>query len=403
MSGGRQGRAALAFVWFVVALDILSLGITLPALPKLVASLGASTGHDGAIIFGWYMSTWHAVHFVAAPVLGELSDRFGRRPILLLSSLGLGLDYVLMALAPTLPLLFVGRIIAGATSATPSVAGAYIADTVPKEQRAASFGALSAAFGVGFVVGPVIGGFLGEVDPRLPFWAAGGLSLLNTAYGFFVFPESLPPEKRRSLSWSSANPMRSFAVLGITRVQLRNSAVLFVNGLSHLVYQSTFALYGALRFGWSSRAIGFGLGVYGFAAVLTQVVATKRLVNRFGEIATLRIGLVSALGALLTVGLTSSPVVCVVAIAFSAFGASIARPSLQSLMTREVSDQHQGQLQGAITSLLSIAGIAGPAIFARSFAWGQASGSSTGPGAPFLLSSVLCLIAVGLVGSPSRR
>lgn len=399
MTAGPR-RGALTFILIAVGLDVLSLGITLPSLPRLIAELTRGGAHDAAVMFGIYMSTWHGAHLVAAPVLGELSDRYGRRPVILVSSLGLSLDYVLMALAPTLTLLFVGRVIAGITSATISVAGAYVVDVVPKEKRAASFGALGAAYAVGFVFGPALGGVLGDVSPRLPFWVAGGLSLVNTAYGYFVLPESLPADKRRPLSWQSANPFRSFSVLGATRVQLRNTFVLFFTVASQQVFQSTFVLYAMARYGWSVKSVGMAMALYGVAGGLVQAFGTKRLVAWLGERSGVRVGLFCGVLAFFTIGATASPLVCLVAISFAAMGAGLTRPSLNSLMTKEVSERRQGQLSGAITCLMGIAGIIAPAIFTRVFAWGNEAERL--PGAPFVLASGLLLVALAMTALVNR-
>jgi MFS transporter, DHA1 family, tetracycline resistance protein len=278
------------------------------------------------------------------------------------------------------------------TSATISVAGAYVVDVVPKERRAASFGALGAAFSLGFVFGPALGGVLGDVNPRRPFWGAGGLSLVNTAYGYFVLPESLPVDKRRPLSWQSANPFRSFSVLGATRMQMRNTCVLFFTVASQQVFQSTFVLYAMARYGWSVKIVGLAMALYGIAGAVVQTLGTKRLVAWLGERSGVRVGLLCSVLAFFTIGATASSAICLIAISLAAMGAGLSRPSLQSLMTKEVSERRQGQLSGAITCLMGISGIMAPAIFTRVLAWG--SEAQRLPGAPFVLASGLLLFAL---------
>ena len=240
-------RAAVVFIFITVVLDILALGIVIPVLPVLVEDfLGGNTA-QAATMFGLFGTVWALMQFIFAPVLGALSDRFGRRPVILISCVGLGLDYVLMAVAPSLGWLFVGRVLSGITAASFTTAGAYISDVTSLEKRAAGFGMIGAAFGVGFVLGPAVGGILGAADPRLPFWVAGGLALANAAYGYFVLPESLPPEKRKPFSWRNANPMGSLQLLRRYPGLMGLASVSVMYHLVHHVLPSVFVLYVGYR------------------------------------------------------------------------------------------------------------------------------------------------------------
>ncbi|MFO0995591.1 MAG: MFS transporter, partial [Alphaproteobacteria bacterium] len=255
---GRQ-RAAVIFIFITVVLDVLALGVMIPVLPKLVVTFVDGNVEAGAKVYGVFGIAWALMQFLFSPFLGSLSDRFGRRPVILISNFGLGLDYILMALAPNLAWLFVGRVISGITAATITTAGAYIADVTPPERRAGGFGLIGAAFGIGFVLGPALGGLLGAIDARLPFWAAAGLSLANGLYGLFILPESLPRAKRAAFSWTRANPLGSLALLRSHPVLLGLSGVLFVQNLAHVVLPSTFVLYAIYRYGWDERMVGLTL------------------------------------------------------------------------------------------------------------------------------------------------
>src|SRR6202034_900207 len=253
--------AAVAFIFVTILLDMLALGLIMPILPKLVESFVDNDTAQAARIFGVFGTAWALMQFFFSPILGSLSDRFGRRPVVLLSNFGLGLDYVLMALAPSLIWLFVGRVISGITSASISTAFAYIADITPAEKRAAVFGKVGAAFGAGFILGPAIGGLLGDIDPRLPFWAAAGLSFANTLYGLLILPESLPPDPRSPFRWESANPLGALHLLRSDPTLARLSVVNFIAQLAHVVLPSTFVLYATYRYGWDAKTVGVTLAM----------------------------------------------------------------------------------------------------------------------------------------------
>ena len=284
-------RAAVAFIFVTILLDMLALGLIMPILPKLVESFVDNDTARAARIFGLFGTAWALMQFFFSPILGALSDRFGRRPVVLLSNFGLGLDYVLMALAPSLVWLFVGRVISGITSASVSTAFAYISDMTPPERRAAVFGKVGAAFGAGFILGPAIGGLLGGIDPRLPFWAAAALSFANTLYGLFILPESLPHDRRAAFRWKSANPIGALHLLRSNRVLAGLSVVNFVAQLAHVVLPSTFVLYATYRYGWDAATVGLTLAMVGICAMAVQGVAIGPIVRRLGERRALLLGL----------------------------------------------------------------------------------------------------------------
>lgn len=389
-------RAAVVFIFITVVLDILALGIIIPVLPALVEEFMGGDTARAATMFGLFGTVWALMQFVFAPVLGSLSDRFGRRPVILISCLGLGLDYILMALAPTLAWLFLGRILSGITAASFATAGAYIADVTPIEKRAAGFGMIGAAFGVGFVLGPAVGGVLGAVDPRLPFWVAGTLSLLNAAYGYFVLPESLPPDRRKPFSWMRANPMGSMQLLWRHRGLTGLASLGVLYSLSHHVLQSVFVLYVGYRYGWSARDTGLSLAAVGIISVIVQGGLVRPLVARFGERRTLLMGLTGGIAGYTLFGLATTGTGLLMALpVFGLMG--LFNPSLQALMTRRVAMSDQGQLQGITGSLSGLTGIVGPGLFTWTFASFIGPHASRHlPGAPFLLAAVLLTVAWGI-------
>ena len=269
-------NAAAAFIFVTILLDMLALGLIIPVLPKLVESFVDNDTASAARIFGLFGTAWALMQFLFSPILGALSDRFGRRPVVLLSNFGLALDYVLMALAPSLIWLFIGRVISGITSASISTAFAYIADVTPPERRAAVFGKIGAAFGAGFILGPALGGLLGGMDPRLPFWVAAGLSFANTLYGFLILPESLPSERRSPFRWRSANPLGALHLLRSNRILAGLSLANFFGQLAHVVLPSTFVLYATYRYGWDTTTVGLTLALVGVCSMVVQGAASVR-------------------------------------------------------------------------------------------------------------------------------
>ena len=400
MSSPRQ--AAFFFVFITVALDMLAIGIIIPVLPKLIESFTSGDTARAAKYVGLFGTTFAVVQFFMSPVLGALSDRFGRRPVILLSNLGLGLDYVLAALAPNLWILFIARLIAGATSASVATAGAYIADVTAPEKRAQYFGMLGAAFGLGFVLGPAIGGVLGGIDLRYPFWAAAAMSLLNFCYGFFVLPESLKPENRAVFTWSKANPMGSVKLLAGNRQLWSFGSSVFLSQLAHTVLPSVFVLYAGYRFGWGPHEMGWLLAAVGIASVIVQGALVKPIVKAIGERTAAIVGLLMGGTALVWYGLAWDPWLVWLGVPIAAFW-GLFNATAQSIMSKNVGVDEQGKLQGANSSIMALSNIIGPSLFAYVFATGIAGLNL--PGIAFWLAGAfLFLAALGtaLVTKPSE-
>jgi DHA1 family tetracycline resistance protein-like MFS transporter len=389
-------RAAVAFIFVTILLDMLALGLIMPILPKLVESFVDNDTARAARIFGLFGTAWALMQFFFSPILGALSDRFGRRPVVLLSNFGLGLDYVLMALAPSLVWLFVGRVISGITSASVSTAFAYIADMTPPERRAAVFGKVGAAFGAGFILGPAIGGLLGGIDPRLPFWAAAALSFANTLYGLFILPESLPHDRRAAFRWKSANPIGALHLLRSNRVLAGLSVVNFVAQLAHVVLPSTFVLYATYRYGWDAATVGLTLAMVGICAMAVQGVAIGPIVRRLGERRALLLGLGCGAAGFLIFGIAPTGPLSWLGIPVMALW-GVSGAALQALNTRMVTPEQQGQLQGATSSVQSVSQLLGPFLFTLTFAYfiGEEAPLKL-PGAPFLLAAALLLLAYAI-------
>lgn len=389
-------RAAFAFVFITVLLDMFAIGIIIPVLPKLVEDFMGGDTARAAAMYGLFGTAWALMQFLFSPVLGSLSDRFGRRPIILLSNFGLGLDYILMALAPSIRWLFIGRIISGITAASVSTAGAYIADVTPAEQRAAKFGLLGAAFGAGFVVGPALGGVLGEISPRLPFWVAAGFSLTNAMYGLFVLPESLPRERRDAFSWRKANPLGALKLLRSHPELWGLSWVTFLSNLAHAALPSVSVLYMGYRYEWDSRSVGLLLAAVGVCSIVVQGVLVGRVVKTLGERRTILVGLVcGSAGFVIQAMAQNGSIYTTGIVVMSLWG--LMGPALQGVMTRLVSPSEQGRLQGANSSVLGISTLLGPILFTQIFAASIGTQSDWHlPGAPFLLSAILLAGATAL-------
>ena len=386
-------RAALTFIFVTVVLDMLALGMVVPVLPHLIEDFLGGDIPRAAQLVGLFGTVWAVMQFFSMPVMGALSDRFGRRPVILLSNLGLGLDYVLMALAPTLSWLFVGRLISGVTAASVSTSMAYVADVTPPERRAQSFGFVGVAFGVGFVLGPAIGGLLGSVDPRLPFWAAACASLFNAAYGFFILPESLAPEKRRAFEWRRANPLGSLRFVRAHREVFALAGAAFLSSLTHTVLPAVFVLYAAYRYGWDEKAVGLALAGVGISSALVQGALVGPLVRRFGERRVMIGGLLAGTAGFMLYAFAPTGLWFVAAIPIVGLW-GLAGPTSQGIMTRAVGASAQGELQGAMGSLTGIAMMIGPTLFATVFAWSIRDGGSWHfPGSAYALAGLLLVIA----------
>jgi DHA1 family tetracycline resistance protein-like MFS transporter len=388
-------RRALGFILVTVFIDMLGFGLVIPVLPVLVATLSGRDIAQATAIGGWLIMSFAIAQFLFAPLLGNLSDRFGRRPVLLVSMAGHGLAYLLAAAAGSIPLLLAARILAGATGASYSTAYAYIADVTPPERRAQEFGLIGVAFGLGFIFGPALGGILGAADHRLPFLAAAALSALNFLFGLFVLPESLARERRRAFDWRRANPLGAFRNLGAFGPPLiRLAMVLFLWGLALQALHGIWSYVAAWRYGWSPFEVGVSLAAVGVAAVAVNGLLVRRSVARFGEAATAVIGLSAGLFAFLLYALADTPALAFVAIAVGALGGLIV-PAMQALMTREVPATAQGELQGGVSALNSLTIILGPPLFAQVFAHFTAPGAPLVlPGAPFVLAFALAALAL---------
>jgi len=389
--GGR--KAAATFIFLTVALDMLAMGMIAPVLPKLIEGYVQGSAVRTADFLGWFGTIFALMQFFFSPILGSLSDRLGRRPIVLLSNIGTGLDYFVMALAPTLGWLFVGRVISGITASSIPTAMAYAADVTPKEKRAGAFGMLSAAFGIGFVLGPAIGGLLGGINPRLPFWAAGSLSLLNGCYGLFVLPESLKKEDRSPFRWSRANPMGSLTLLRRHKELLGMATVLLLGYLAQQSLMNVYVLYTDYRYHWTTRTVGLSLAIIGIGSAVVGGVLIKRAIKAWGERATLLVGLCLGVSGYTLFALSQTGMLFWLGIPLLN-GMSLAWPTAQSVMSHHVSASEQGQLQGAINGLRGLAGLVGPFMFTLVFAHAISPGVSMQlPGAPFYLAGLMVLFS----------
>ena len=397
-------RAALVFIFITVLIDVLSFGLIIPVLPKLVQQLNGGDREHAAYWVGIFGSVFAGIQFLSSPIQGALSDRFGRRPVILLSCLGLGLDFVFMALAPTLAWLMVGRVISAMTSASFTTANAYIADVTAPENRAKAFGMIGAAFGLGFIVGPLTGGLLSEIDPRMPFWGAAVLALTNFAYGLFVLPESLPREKRASrFDWTQVRPFASVALVRRYPQILDLMIVVLLASSTHYVYQSTFVLYGGERYGWGEMQVGLVLAVVGVLSVIVNAGLVGLIVKRMGEKRALLFGLACGIVGFAMYGLAESPWLFYLGLPISALWA-VSQPAAQAMMTREVGADAQGRLQGAIMSLVSLIGIVAPLAYATTFGFFIGKRAPVYmPGAAFFLAAMVLACAWFLAVRHSRR
>jgi DHA1 family tetracycline resistance protein-like MFS transporter len=386
-------RAAFIFVFITVLLDMLALGIIVPVLPKLVVDFLAGDNARAAEIYGIFGTVAALMQFLFSPLHGVLSDRFGRRPLILLSNFGLGLDYILMALAPNLWWLFVGRVISGITSASIATAYAYVADVTPPEQRAARFGLLGVAFGVGFVLGPALGGLAGGVDPRLPFWIAAVLSLANALYGLLVLPESLPPQRRTAFAWRRANPLGALALLRSQPQLLGLAGVNFLMDVAHASLPSINVLYLMARYGWDERAVGLTMALVGVCSMVVQGALIGPAVARLGERGALIAGLAFGAAGFAVFGLAATGLWFLAGIPLLALW-GFAAPASLGLMSRRVSPSEQGRLQGANASIMGIANVLGPGLFAQTLAATIGGGAWHFPGAAFLLAAVILVLAI---------
>jgi MFS transporter, DHA1 family, tetracycline resistance protein len=399
-----RGRPAAAFILITVALDVIALGIVIPVLPGLVTSLNAGGLAAGARLFGIFGVAWSAMQFVFSPLLGTLSDRFGRRPVLLASLAGLGLDYILMALAPTIWWLLVGRILSGITAATFATAGAYVADVTPPERRARMFGLVNAAFGIGFVLGPALGGILGDLSPRLPFWVAAGLTLANVLYGLVILPESLPPERRTAVNWARANPVGALTLLNSRPGLLGLASVQLLYYLAHWVLPSTFVLYAQYRYQWDNTRVGLTLMLVGVCTALVQGLLVGRVVQVAGARNAVLLGLLCGAAGMAGYGLAPSGALFLLAVPLGAL-MGLYNPAALALMSERMAAGEQGRLQGANSSLMGVVGLFAPFLYPFVFAAAVARpgpGALALSGAPFLLAALCLLLGAGIAFKAAR-
>lgn len=387
-------KAALGFIFFTLLLDVTGIGIIIPVIPTLIRHLTGGTVSDAARVGGWLVFAFAVMQFLFSPVMGNLSDRYGRRPVLLLSLLGFTLDYVLLAFAPTIGWLFVGRLIAGVMGASFTTASAYIADISTPETRAQNFGMIGAAFGLGFIIGPLLGSQLIGFGPKVPFLTAAGLTLLNLLYGFFVLPESLPQERRRAFDWKRANPIGSLKLLRrypvITGLV---SSLLCIYVAAHAT-QSNWTYYVLEKFHWSNDEVGYSLAAIGLLVAIVQGVLIRRINPALGAKRSVFLGMaLYALGFLLFAFATQGWMMYVFLVPYCLAG--ISGPALQGIISGQVPANQQGELQGALTSLMSLTSIVGPPLMTNLFSYFTGPKAPVYfPGAPFLLGTVLILVSL---------
>lgn len=399
MNGARN---PLIFIFITRLIDSMGFGIVMPVLPQLLLHMGSPNIAAAARVAGVLLVVYSVLQFMSGPLIGNLSDRFGRRPVILISLFAFGVDYLFMGFAPTIGWLFVGRAIAGIAGAVYAPANAFVADITPPEKRAQAFGLVSAAFGVGFILGPAIGGALGEMGPRAPFFAAAALAGLNFVFGLFVLPESLPKERRRAFSWARANPLGAAIALYRYPSVLGLAVVTLLVLIGNTVYPSIWSFFTTARFGWSTGMIGLSLAVTGLGMALVQGVLTGRFVSALGEWRTATLGLAVAVAAYITYALVPYGWM-IFPVAFVGALQALSFPALNALMSHRVRADQQGELQGAVASLMSLSSIIGPLLMSQAMGYFTEPGAPIHfPGAPFIVSALLTLAAFVLLMRTGR-
>jgi len=407
LSNGR--KAAMVFILLTLFIDILGIGIIIPVLPELVRELVGTTSEGASysrasLYVGVIAAMYALMQFVFSPIVGALSDHFGRRPIILASLFGLGIDFVIQGLAPNIWWLFFGRVFAGIMGASFTTANAYIADISTDATRARNFGFVGMMFGLGFTIGPALGGLLGGYSLRLPFFVAAGLALVNWLYGYFILPESLPPEKRSPVSLAHANPFGTIKQLRVYPIVAGLAIVFVCKALAQRGLENVWVLYTGYRYDWDARTNGLALGLVGIMAVIVQGGMVRPFIKRFGERAAVTFGIVVSAISFLCYGLATQPWMIPGIIVFGAFG-GLTAPAIQSLITERVRESDQGKIQGALTSLSSVTNIIAPLFFTAGLfkVFTSPSAPFDMPGAPFFVGAALLVIALIIAKGVFRR
>ncbi|WP_417490067.1 TCR/Tet family MFS transporter [Maricaulis sp.] len=401
MSARPPGKHAFVFIFITVLIDMIGFGIIIPVMPQLVMELTGQPIESAAVMGGLLMGVFAFTQFIFAPIIGGLSDRYGRRRILLFAMAGFTIDYLIMGTATSFAVLFLGRMLSGVFGATYTTANAYIADITDAKDRAGRFGMMGAAFGLGFILGPVVGGLLGEIDPRYPFFAAAALAGINVIYGYFFLPETLSPQNRRPFSIRRANPFGSLLQMRQYPVVFAMLTAAFLFFLGHAAFPALWTYFSTLRFDWTPRDIGLSLMAVGLASAIVQGGLTRIIVAKIGEWRAYGIGFSIAALAYIGYGFVSEVWVFYVIMAFGSL-AGIGGPAMQSICTRLVPANSQGELQGAMSSLQSLSMVIGPLTLPLVFRYFTADSAPVYlPGAAFLLAAVLTVLAL-IVGLSSR-
>ncbi len=364
----NQRQPALGFIFVTLFIDILGLGLIIPVLPELIKQYVGGNTSQASFYSGALIAVYALMQFICAPILGSLSDQYGRRPIILLSLFGLGVDYIILAVSPNLAWFFVGRVIAGMTSGSISAATAYIADISPPEKRAQNFGIIGAAFGLGFIAGPALGGLLGKTGLHVPFWVAAGITLANWLYGLLILPESLSLENRRKFSWTRANPIDSIQNLNKYPVVLALTFSIVLSSLAQNALQTNWVLYTGYKFNWDTGQVGLSLALVGITAAIMQGGVIRILLPKLGERRAILLGQITSMLSFIFYGLASEGWMMYAIIIAGAIG-SVGGPALQGLISKSVADNEQGAVQGSIASLNSLTGIVGPVIGSVAFSY----------------------------------
>jgi DHA1 family tetracycline resistance protein-like MFS transporter len=390
----KKQQAAIGFIFITLLIDVIGLGIIIPVMPKLITHLINGTLSEASRYGGLLMFSYSIMQFICAPILGNLSDKYGRRPVLLFSLLGFGLDYLFMAFAPTITWLFIGRLIAGITGGSITTATAYIADISTPEKRSQNFGMIGAAFGLGFIIGPVLGGLLGQFGTRVPFFAAGALALINTLYGYFILPESLAADHRRPFDWKRANPAGSLKQLAKYPLITGLTGSLVCIYIAAHAAQSTWTYITIEKFRWDEKMVGYSLGMVGLMVALVQGGLIRVINPRLGEKRSVYAGLMLYTIGLILFALADKSWMMFVFLAPYCLG-GIAGPSLQSIISGQVPANEQGELQGGLAGLISITSIIGPLLMTNLFSYFTGPGAPVYlPVAPFLMGAALTLLSL---------